>query len=212
MIMSKTVIGLAALFAVALLGCTNRSTEMAAVIDTLSIEDDVCVTDNYNEYTNIDEASDSQSVYNHSKFSFRYPSVWSIVQENNRTTAHTTIAVQIMDKTVGPNDFAPNINVIVSNDKHKESTNQLARISFRQIKDAGLSCKLNKISEEIVGGHNGSLVDYSVNLQGYNLRVLQYIVKKADNTTFTITITLDGNKYSSQKDVADQMINSFKIK
>lgn len=132
-------------------------------------------------------------VYNHSKFSFNYPSQWAIFQENSRVTNQTTIAVQIMDQSVNDDEFAPNINVITCRDKHYESTAQLARISFNQIRDAGLSCYLNGITDLTIDGCTSSLADYVYNAQGFSLRVLQYIAKKSDNTTFVITITLDNN-------------------
>lgn len=150
--------------------------------------------------------------YNHTNFSFNYPKTWEIVQQNRKATQHTTIAVQIMDQSVSSNDFTSNINVIVSSDKHSESTNELAKISFNQIKQSGISCSLNEIRNVTIGGYNGSVADYIVRLQGYSLRYYQYIVKKTDNTTITITITLDNNKLSKYNKIAKEMINSFTIK
>lgn len=149
--------------------------------------------------------------YNHSKFSFNYPDSWAVVQENSRATATTTIAVQVMEQNVEVNEFAPNINVIISKDKHSESTSQLAKISYNQIKDAGLSCRLNGIKEITIDDNKGSVADYTVNMRGYNLRILQYFIKKNDNTIFTITFTLNNNKFSNQEKIANEIIESFSI-
>lgn len=150
--------------------------------------------------------------YKHSNFHFNYPKTWKIVQQNSKATEHTTIAVQIMDQSVSSNDFASNINVIVSHTKYSESTNELARISFNQVRQSGISCNLKEIRNVTVGGFDGSVADYIVRLQGYTLRCYQYIVKKHDNTTVTITITMDNNKLSKYNKIAKGMINPFVIK
>lgn len=169
------------------------------------------VRDNVSNKSN-EATSNLPQKYNHSKFAFNYPAEWNIVQENIKANPHATIAVQIMDQSVRDNEFAPNINIILSNNKYTESVVQLAKISYNQVKDAGLPCKLNRISDITIGGCNSGFVDYTVNIQNYKLRVLQYIVKKSDNSTITITITLDNNKYSKQKNIASEIIKSFKFK
>lgn len=150
--------------------------------------------------------------FNHSRFSFNYPSDWAITQQNAKATSNSIIAVQIMDQSVRDDEFASNINVIISDNKYSESSSELARISYNQVKEAGLSCHLNGIKDVKVGGRQSSVTDYTASVQGFRLRVLQYIVKRSDNTTLTITLTLDNNKYSSLKRIATEIINSFTIK
>ena len=167
--------------------------------------------DVHSNNSNPEKTSALPKKYNHSKFSFNYPTSWAVVQENSKATANTSIAVQVMEQNVGANEFAPNINVIISKDKHSESTSQLARISFNQIKDSGLSCRPNGIKDVTIDNNKGSVVDYTINIEGYNLRILQYHIKKNDNTTFVITLTLDNNKFDNQRKIANQIIESFSL-
>jgi len=58
----------------------------------------------------------------------------------------------------------------------------------------------------------GSVIDYTFNIQGYKLHGIQYIVKKKDNTTFIITATTDAAKHSNQMTTINDIINSLKLK
>lgn len=174
---------------------------------TLKPNIDSQTTDNKNKtYTNLPQ------VYSNSNFSLHYPKSWSIVQENVRATAHTTIAVQIMVQNVENYEFAPNINVIVSSDKHQESTDDLARIAYNQVKDAGISCKLISITPCNLNGCRGSVIEYTATLHDFTLRILQYVVKKLDNKTFTITATIDNERLSTQKNTVQEIVNTFSVK
>lgn len=148
-------------------------------------------------------------LYSNSDFSLYYPKSWSIVQENAKANAHITIAIQVMAQNVKDYEFAPNVNVIVSQDKHSESTDVLARISFKQLKDAGIPCKLIGITPCNLNGCRGSVVEYTAKIQGFTLRILQYIVKKSNNKTFTVTATIDNAKLSTQKNTAQKIVNTF---
>lgn len=150
-------------------------------------------------------------VYSDSKFSIRFPSTWEIVQQNARATAHTTIAVQIMQ--IAENDYAfrPNVNVIVSQNKHTESTASLARLTYDQAKAVGFATSLVGIREYSINGKQGSVAEYIASIEGYKLHIFQYIVKNKDNSTFTITMTLDHDNMAGQKTLAQQIIDSIKI-
>lgn len=150
-------------------------------------------------------------VYSDSKFSIRYPSTWKIVQQNTRAISNSTIAVQIMQTAKNDYDFRPNVNIIVSTEKHVESTDFLARLSYIQAQHAGFATSLLGIRECTINGKRGSVAEYIANVEGYKLHVLQYIIKKKDNSTFTITMTLDHNNLSSQEALARQIIDSIKI-
>lgn len=148
-------------------------------------------------------------IYSNSKFSIRYPSNWDIVQENARATGNTTIAVQIMQQ--GTNDFRPNVNIIASKDKHTEPTASLARVSYNQARELGFATNLIGIRDCQVNGKDGSVAEYIATVEGYKLHIYQYIVKKKDNSTFVITMTLDQNNLGTQKSLSHQIIDSIKI-
>lgn len=63
----------------------------------------------------------------------------------------------------------------------------------------------------MVGGCYGSVVEYTANLNGYPMHIFQYVVKKKDNTTMIITLTLDQNNLVCQKEVGMAIINSIEI-
>jgi len=172
--------------------------------------------DNYDivDTTEFEGTSDNKflsKIYSNNKFSIRYPSNWDIVQVNARVTDNTTIAVQIMQQGTNDYDFRPNVNIIASKDKHTEPTASLARISYNQARKLGFATNLIGIRDCQIDGKNGSIAEYIATVGGYKLHIYQYIVKKKDNSTFIITMTLDLNNLGSQKSLSQQIIDSIKI-
>lgn len=147
--------------------------------------------------------------YENQDFYISYPTNWEIVQENSNMS-NTTIALQIMQKHVNNYDFASNVSIIVSPQKWKESTSYLAEMSFKQFKNYAENVKLISKNDAIeLSICKGTLTHYTYELQGYHLGVKQYIVKKEDNSTFTITGTYDAdNKAISSKEI-DKVIQSI---
>lgn len=150
-------------------------------------------------------------IYFNSKFSIRYPSNWDIVQENARVNDNTTIAVQIMQRGTNDDDFRPNVNIIVLKDKRTETTTLIARVSYNLARKLGFATNLVGIYECQISGLNGSVAEYVATVEGYKLHIYQYIVKKKDNSTFVITMTLDHNNLGTQKSLSQQIIDSIKI-
>lgn len=150
-------------------------------------------------------------VYFNRKFSIRYPSNWDIVQENAQATDNTTIAVQIMQRGTNDYDFRPNVNIIASKEKRTEATASLARVSYDQARKIGFATNLIGIHDCQINGKDGSVAEYIATVEGYKLHIYQYIVKKKDNSTFVITMTLDQNNLGTQKSLSQQIINSIKI-
>ena len=150
--------------------------------------------------------------YSNAYFSLRYPPSWQIVQEENKVTTNTSIAVQIMEKQMNDVDFRPNINIIVSSEKRKESTSYMARQSSQNNKQMIPSYRQIGISNTQISGCKGSLLEAIVDLQDYTLRSSQYIVKKADNTTFIISATTDNGKHKEQMKIISAILKSIEIK
>ncbi len=155
--------------------------------------------------------STNNGEFNNGEICLTYPSSWEVVQQNAEATDRTTIAVQVMQKSLNDYEFRPNINVICSNDKYKESPYALAKASFNQIKDAGLSTSLIGINNCTVGGYKGSVAEYTVDIENHQLHIYQYIIKKNDNTTLTITTSLDNKNLNTQRKTAQDIINSITI-
>lgn len=149
--------------------------------------------------------------YANNRFSIRYPYNWKVVQQNTQATANTNIAVQIMQEAINDYDFRPNVNIIITKEKHSETTSSLAKISYNQTKEVGLSTTLIGIHDCQINGKKGSVVEYIAKIEGYKLHIYQYIVKKKDNTTFVITMTLDDNNLRNQTTLSQQIIDSIKI-
>lgn len=150
-------------------------------------------------------------VYSDDRIRINYPSSWQIVQQNAKVTTHTTIAVQIMERERNDYDFRPNVNVIFSREKRSEPTSRLARMSYNQAKEAGFAASLIDISDYEISNCNGSVAEYIASIEGYKLHIYQYIIKKPDDTTITITMTLDHEKLNTQKNIAQEIINSIII-
>lgn len=150
--------------------------------------------------------------YSNTYFCLNYPSSWQIVQDDNQATANTAIAVQVMEKQSNNIDFRPNVNVIVSNKKWKESTSYLAKQSSQNNRQIISTYRQIGIYDTQIGNYKGSLLEYIISIDGYTLHGRQYIVKKTDNTTFTITATTDERKDKNQMKVVQAILNSFKIK
>lgn len=181
-------------------------------------EEPVALADEYTEFSVEDiaapEAEDANGLdkqYSNSYFSLRYPSSWQIVQDGNQVTSNTAISVQIMEKQKNNVDFRSNINIIVSSRKWEESTSYLARQTSENNKRMLPSYEYIGISDTQIGGCKGSLLEGTIELQGYKLHSSQYIVKKADNTPFTITATTDNGKHKHQMKVINAILKSIRI-
>lgn len=197
-------------------GCSNENHKLGYESDEVVSEERIlqkssAQEDLPSEYGNSNQNSSLTQEYTTNTFSINYPYDWEIVQQNNKVTNNTTVAVQIMRQELNEYDFRPNVNVIISGRKNKERTSTLAYISYNQVKETGFAESLVNIDSCSVGGCDGSVVEYIANVEGYKLHIYQYIVKKLDNTTIIITMTLDHSKLNNQKDVAQKIINSIKI-
>ncbi len=145
-------------------------------------------------------------------FSIKYPSSWQIIQEENQVTNNTAISLQIMERQKNDYDFRPNINIIVSNKKWRESTAYLAEQTSQNNRRLIRSYKQLSTSNDVVLGKcRGSLLQYSFSVQGYQLKADQYIVKRTDNTTFIITVTIENCKYSEQNKLVQSILKSLII-
>lgn len=180
------------------------------VVTEKAYDDDINTVDT-TEFDGTSENESLSGIYSNTKFSIRYPSNWEIVQENARATDNTSIAVQIMQRGTNDYDFRPNVNIIVSKDKHTEATATLARISYNQVKELGFATNFIDIHECQINGKKGSVAEYIASVDGYKLHIYQYIVKKKDNSTFIITMTLDHSNLKEQKPLSYQIIDSIKI-
>lgn len=154
-----------------------------------------------------------KKLYSNEYFSIKYPTSWQIVQDDNKVTNKTAISVQIMEKQKNDYDFRPNINIIVSANKRKESAKELADITISKNKQAMPKYQLLNENDNIqICNHQGCKIEQQFIIQDYKLRNIQYIVKKKDNTTYTITVSMDANKYSTQISILNSIINSLVIK
>ena len=153
-----------------------------------------------------------EKTYGNKYFSLNYPDNWEIVQEDNRATSNVNISVQVMEKKVNNVDFLPNVNIIKSAQKRTENTANLASLTLNQIKSVLPQVQSVRTQSVTISGCTGTLIEYEGVVNGYSLHWFQYIIKKTDNTTFTITCTLDNNKLQSQKKIADLIVKSIIIK
>lgn len=197
-------------------GCSNHSNNLGYESDDTSnyvIEDESLFLPS--SESQLDEfcSYESTSIINGKirTFSIEYPKSWEIIQEDAKVSDNTIINLIIMQKAFNEVDFRPNINIIMSKNKYIESTSQLAKKSYDQFHRAGYASSLIGIHNCKVGRINGSVVEFIGNIEGYLLHYFQYIVKKHDNTTCVITLTLDHNNLSNQMCLASKIIESIEF-
>jgi hypothetical protein len=144
-------------------------------------------------------------------FTVNYPSNWEIVNEDANTVRDIDISVQVMQKRTNDTDFLPNVNIIKSPQKRTEPALELARITLNQLMQV---ISIEDVTSDAVevSGCKGVIVTYKAELQGFPLEWYQYIVKKTDNTTYTITCTINQTKRSTQKPIVDAIVKSCVIK
>jgi len=191
---------------------------VASIMNEPAAEVPVTLSDDYAEFpvedivaAGTEKADGLDKQYSNSYFSLRYPSSWQIVQDGNQVTSETIISVQIMEKKKNDVDFRPNINIIVSSRKWTISTTVLAQQTSDYNKRMLPNYKYIGISDIQVDGCKGSLLEGSIELKGYKLRSNQYVVKKADNTTLTITATTEKGKHNQQMEVISAIMKSIQI-
>lgn len=148
-------------------------------------------------------------VFKNKEIQINYPSSWEIIQQNAQTSENTKIIVQIMQKSTNETDFRPNINIIFLNNKHSEDTDHLAKLAYDQTSNLGYQTSLIDIRECKISNQNGSIAEYTAQIDSYTLHVFQYIIKKKDNSIVLITATLDHNKVSEQELLAKSIIDSI---
>ena len=192
----------------------KSNSQTASTADTKSSNSQQGSTNNATKQAPSSNSTPSNlKLFSNQNFSIQYPNSWEIVAENKKVTEQTTVSVQIMEKQKNDYDFRPNINIIVSSKKIAESTSTLVDATIAQNKKVFPTYRLiNKNDNISLSGCKGSRVEYSMTVQGYKIQSIQYVIKKSDNTTFTITATLDANKYNEQKTIITTMCNSLKIK
>ena len=157
-------------------------------------------------------AQSLDKTYGNKFFTMNYPSNWEILQEDSRVTSNINITVQVIEKRVNEWDFCPSVNIIKSPQKRTETTASLAARTLKQIRSVLPQVESLGSKSVRLSGCNGTMLEYKGSYNGYSLHWLQYIIKKSDNTTYTITCTLDNNKFQSQKKIAEAIVNSIVIK
>lgn len=145
--------------------------------------------------------------YSNSFFSINYPDSWSIVQEDIYATSSTTISISIAER----DQTLPNINIIVSSVPRPESTRTLALITINQLKEVGIDYRVIDIKQCRVGGYDGTMIDAFAEIMGLRMHQYQYIVKKPDNATYTITMALNAKHSEKEEKLTQEIIESIEI-
>ena len=142
--------------------------------------------------------------YNGGVYTIKYPTNWEASSRENQLI--------LMQKRTNDYDFMPNINIIVSRQKRTESTRDLATIAYNQVKNTGITTGSVSIEGATLAGLSGHTWSTAVTMEGFKLFEKQYIVKKADNTTYIVSIMVDQSKKSSQLSLANTILGTLSIK
>ena len=135
------------------------------------------------------------------RFSIDYPRGWN-VNENAQ-------GVVFLAPENGLN-FRTNFNVITSN--RTETLDKLVQMSQQQIanSNAFVGYRLETKENRYINGMNGIKIIASYKLGGYAVKGIQYTLKKADNTVYTISFTVGEQSYQRDKNLIEDIIKSFK--
>ena len=150
--------------------------------------------------------------YSNEHFSLSYPASWEVVGEELPVQANSVMSLIIMQKQMNDYDFRPNINIICSGKKINQPTTEIYKRNLQRLKSNIPQMRIISLTDVSVGGCNGTRGEVEYVREGYKLRMLQYFVKKPDNTYLVITTTLDANYVSAQQKISDAIINSIKIR
>jgi len=137
------------------------------------------------------------------RFSIDYPQGWE-KQENQVQNIQFISFLAPEDVT----NFRTNFNVIVSN--RTESVDVLFQMTQRQNSSRLVGYILNEKEYVSINGTRGIKQIASYRLNGHAVKGIQYILKKADNTVYTITFTVGERFYQRDKNLIESIIQSFK--
>jgi len=154
---------------------------------------------------NLQKVSELNTYINRPKgFSIDFPKGWE-VNENVKQYAEVVILAPENGST-----FRSNFNIIVSH--RSESLDRLFQLSQQQItnSNAFAGYKLNEKEYVSINGIGGIKTIASYRLSGYAVKGIQYILKKSDNTVFTISFTIGEFSYLNEKNLVENIIQSFK--
>jgi len=137
------------------------------------------------------------------RFSIDYPNGWE-KQENQYQNVQF---VAFLEPENG-DKFRTNFNVIVSN--RSESAERLFEMTQQQNRRQFPGYRLNEKEVVAINGTNGIKQVASYDLNGYAVKGIQYILKRSDNTLYSITFTVWEPHYDKDKNLLDSIIQSFK--
>ena len=141
------------------------------------------------------------------RFSIDYPRGWSV---NPNAQAVGVQGVAFIAPENGFN-FRTNFNVITSN--RTESLDRLYQISQQQMTNNSnvfVNYRLEGKENVFINGISGIKYTASYRLGNYTVKGVQYILKKSDNTVYTITFTIRDTSYQSERNLVENIIQSFK--
>ena len=138
-------------------------------------------------------------------FSISYPANWEIGDNLNEMIKVSFLAPIMND------NFRNNVNVISSKKTSSlEEIFQTEQNVIRNNKQIFNDYKLVGKENVTINGINGLKITANWGISGIKIVGIQYILKKADNTTYTITFTIAQSTYERDKKIIDIMIQSFK--
>ena len=139
-------------------------------------------------------------------FSISYPSDW-VVQK----TPNEKVKVSIFAPIVAGNNARTNINV-VSSINATESIEEIFQISQSLINSNSQifgNYRLVKKEDIILNNIKGIKIISTWRTNGVEIVGFQYILKKTDNTCYTITLTIRLSVDKREADIAESIIDSF---
>ena len=139
-------------------------------------------------------------------FSISYPIGWE-VKENPQER----VRVLISAPTSSGSNFRTNVNVISS--KNYDSLEKLFQIhqqAYNNNRNIFVGYQLESKENVTINGISGTKVTSSYGLNNVKVKGIQYILKKADNTMYTITFTIGLSYYERDMRFVENIIQSFK--
>ena len=136
-------------------------------------------------------------------FSISYPSNWEVVRN-----PYEEVRVSILAPITGNSSFRTNVNVVSSKKSSSlESIFQVEQDVISKNRQIFNNYQLISKEEVTINGISGLKVTATWSISGVKVKGIQYILKKADNTTYTITFTIGQPIYERE---VESIIQSFR--
>lgn len=143
--------------------------------------------------------------YVHVPFTLKLPTGWKPTDINTLNASFEEIITE--NSTIAPSSF----HIEIKNVVYEEPTSLLVNLGLGELKETFPGYHFLGKSETEVSGCKGTLAEFEVDLEGYELLGREYVVKKPDSTICIIHSFIQKDRQKSQTELIDAIVHSVRI-